>query len=135
MGLIYRRRKRIGHNSWLNLSKSGVSGSTRIGPVTMNSRGTGRIRIAKGLSFRFGTKRKPAKPAATFYRHPGCEIHHRTLAAAQRCAVKTSPKIRPSKPASSQTARPPAGWYPCGSDPAGSVRYWDGRAWTAGFKP
>ena len=57
MGLSYRRRKRLTPTSWLNLSKSGVSASERIGRVTLNTRGGGRIRIAKGLSFRFGKRR------------------------------------------------------------------------------
>lgn len=29
----------------------------------------------------------------------------------------------------------PAGWYHAQGDPAGSVRYWDARQWTQGFKP
>lgn len=57
MGISYRRRKSLGSGTFLNLSKSGASVSKRIGRVTLNSRGGGRIRIAKGLSFRFG-KRK-----------------------------------------------------------------------------
>jgi hypothetical protein len=50
MGLIFRKRRRLGPNSWLNLSKSGVSGSTRIGRLTLNSRGGGSVRLGKGLS-------------------------------------------------------------------------------------
>lgn len=57
MGFIYRRRKRVGGSSWLNLSRSGASLSERAGRVTFNSRGAGRIRLAKGLSFRFGRRR------------------------------------------------------------------------------
>jgi hypothetical protein len=53
MGLIFRRRIPTGRTSWLNVSRSGVSASKRVGRVTVNSRGQGRIRIAKGLSFRF----------------------------------------------------------------------------------
>ena len=56
MGFTYRRRKSIGSGSWLNVSKSGASVSKRVGRVTLNSRGGGRIRIAKGLSFRFGKR-------------------------------------------------------------------------------
>lgn len=33
------------------------------------------------------------------------------------------------------TQAAPAGWYYAQSDPAGSVRYWNGSSWTAGFKP
>jgi hypothetical protein len=53
MAFSYRRRVRTGKSSWLNVSKSGVSQSKRVGRVTVNSRGQGRVRLAKGLSFRF----------------------------------------------------------------------------------
>ncbi|MFM8236797.1 MAG: DUF4236 domain-containing protein [Actinomycetota bacterium] len=52
MGFRYQRRIRTGRNSWINLSKSGASGSVRIGPVTFNSRGRSSFRIAPGLSYR-----------------------------------------------------------------------------------
>lgn len=53
MGFTFQRRKRVGKSSTVNLSKSGVSMSKRAGRATVNSRGRGSIRIAKGLSFRF----------------------------------------------------------------------------------
>jgi hypothetical protein len=53
MGLVFRKRIRTGRATALNLSKSGASVSKRVGRLTVNSRGTGRVRIAKGLSFRF----------------------------------------------------------------------------------
>lgn len=53
MGFIWRKRVGLTPNSWLNLSKSGVSASHRRGPVTVNTRGRGSIRIFKGLSYRF----------------------------------------------------------------------------------
>lgn len=53
MGFSFQRRKRLGRTGSLNLSKSGASVSKRTGRVTMNSRGRGSVRIAKGLSFRF----------------------------------------------------------------------------------
>jgi hypothetical protein len=53
MGIVYRRRVRTGRRSWFNLSRSGVSASRRAGRLTLNSRGAGRIRLGKGLSFRF----------------------------------------------------------------------------------
>jgi hypothetical protein len=56
MGLRYRRRVRTGKSSWLNVSSSGVSASKRAGRVTVNSRGGGSIRIARGLSFRWGKR-------------------------------------------------------------------------------
>ena len=53
MGIIFRKRVPLSRSSWLNVSRSGVSASKRTGRVTVNSRGQGRVRIAKGLSFRF----------------------------------------------------------------------------------
>ena len=53
MGFSFQRRKRLGRSTFLNLSKSGASVSKRSGWMTVNSRGRGSIRIAKGLSFRF----------------------------------------------------------------------------------
>ena len=52
MGFQYRKRVRLGKNSWLNLSKSGVSGSFRVGPATFNSRGRKSIRLGNGMSYR-----------------------------------------------------------------------------------
>jgi len=37
----------------VNVSKRGASMSKTAGRVTLNSRGRGRVRLAKGLSFRF----------------------------------------------------------------------------------
>ena len=54
MGFIYRKRIRTGKRSWLNVSKRGVSGSMRVGPFTVNSRGRTSLRLAKGLSYRGG---------------------------------------------------------------------------------
>lgn len=56
MGLQYRRRKTLGTGSWLNVSKRGGSVSKKVGRVTFNTRGGGSIRIAKGLSFRWGKR-------------------------------------------------------------------------------
>lgn len=52
MGFRYQKRVRTGKNSWLNISKSGVSGSGRVGPFTFNSRGRGSVRLGNGLSYR-----------------------------------------------------------------------------------
>jgi hypothetical protein len=57
MGLTFRKRVRLGENETLNVSRRGASVSKRVGRVTFNSRGGGRIRIAPGLSFRFGRRR------------------------------------------------------------------------------
>ena len=54
MGFSYRKRVRTGKTSWLNISKRGVSASVRRGPFSINSRGRGSVRIAKGLSYRGG---------------------------------------------------------------------------------
>ncbi len=52
MGITFRKRKKLGKNSWLNLSGSGASASTRVGPVTINSRGGFSVRLGKGLNYR-----------------------------------------------------------------------------------
>ena len=54
MGFSYRKRIRTGKRSWLNISKSGISGSGRLGPFTVNSRGRTSLRLGKGLSYRGG---------------------------------------------------------------------------------
>jgi hypothetical protein len=54
MGLLIRRRIPISRNLWLNISKSGVSVSARKGRVTVNSRGSLWLRIAKGIGWRQG---------------------------------------------------------------------------------
>ena len=54
MGFSYRKRIRTGKRSWLNVSKRGVSGSGRIVPFTINSRGRTSLRLGKGLSYRGG---------------------------------------------------------------------------------
>jgi Protein of unknown function (DUF4236) len=55
MAFRYQKRIKTGKNSWLNLSKSGVSGSAKVGPVTFNSRGRKTIRLGNGLSYRMGS--------------------------------------------------------------------------------
>lgn len=52
MGLTYRSRKKLGKNSWLNISGSGASASTKIGPVTLNSRGGFWVNLPGGFNFR-----------------------------------------------------------------------------------
>jgi hypothetical protein len=53
VGLVWRRRARLGRSTFLNLSQRGASVSRRVGRVTLSSRGRGSVRLAKGLSFRF----------------------------------------------------------------------------------
>jgi len=58
MGLIWRRRVRLGRDTDANLSKSGASVSRRVGKrLRLNSRGGGSFRIMRGLSWRFGRRR------------------------------------------------------------------------------
>ncbi|MGI8761757.1 MAG: DUF4236 domain-containing protein [Jatrophihabitantaceae bacterium] len=57
MPFVFRKRVRTGRSSWLNVSRTGISESRRVGRVTLNSRGGARIRLAPGLSFRFGKRR------------------------------------------------------------------------------
>ena len=52
MGITFRKRQKMGKNSWLNVSGSGVSVSTKVGPVTFNSRGGLWLKLPGGLTFR-----------------------------------------------------------------------------------
>ena len=52
MGITFRKRQNMGKNSWLNVSGSGVSASTKVGPVTFNSRGGLWLKLPGGLTFR-----------------------------------------------------------------------------------
>ncbi len=56
MGLVFGKRIRIGESETVDLSTRGASVATRIGRVTVNSRGRGSIRILPGLSVRFGRR-------------------------------------------------------------------------------
>jgi hypothetical protein len=53
MALVWRRTIRVGRRWRVNLSRSGVSFSHRQGPVTLNSRRRGSVRLPFGLSYRF----------------------------------------------------------------------------------
>ena len=55
MAFRYQKRIKTGKNTWLNISKSGVSGSAKLGPFTVNSRGRKTIRLGDGLSYRAGS--------------------------------------------------------------------------------
>ncbi|MBM3691813.1 MAG: DUF4236 domain-containing protein [Actinobacteria bacterium] len=52
MAFQFRKRIRLGRNGWINLSKSGASGSVGIGPFTFNSRGRRSVRLGNGMSYR-----------------------------------------------------------------------------------
>lgn len=54
MGLYFRRRIPLGRRAWLNLSRSGVSASLRLGPLTVNTRGRRTLRLGKGIGWRSG---------------------------------------------------------------------------------
>lgn len=58
MGTRFQRRIKLGKHTWINLSKSGPSISTKIGPTTFNSRGTTSTHIAPGLSYRTKAPRR-----------------------------------------------------------------------------
>lgn len=53
MGLIFRKRKHLTPDTWVNLSGSGASLSKRAGRVMVNSRGRVSVRLLPGFSWRF----------------------------------------------------------------------------------
>ena len=58
MGLIFRKRIPVDRDTAVNVSGAGVSVSRRLGRrITVNSRGRVSVRLAPGLSFRFGGRR------------------------------------------------------------------------------
>lgn len=60
MGISFRKRIKLADGTYLNLSKNGVSVSQKVGPATINSRGTTTIRLAPGITYRVpkATKKK-----------------------------------------------------------------------------
>lgn len=54
MGLRYQKRVRLDRNNHVNVSGRGISVSTKVGPLTFNSRGRTSLRLAPGLSYRGG---------------------------------------------------------------------------------
>ncbi|MBG6182481.1 hypothetical protein IWX65_000414 [Arthrobacter sp. CAN_A214] len=53
MGLVFRKSKKLGETTRLNLSKSGLSNSRIFGPLVVNSRGRASLRPGEGISWRF----------------------------------------------------------------------------------
>lgn len=53
MGLTWSRRKRVNPNTTVSVGKTGATVSKRVGPVTVNSRGKGSIRLPGGFRWRF----------------------------------------------------------------------------------
>lgn len=52
MGFSFQRRRRIGRNTFVNASKSGVSVSRRAGRATINSKGRVTFNFGHGLRWR-----------------------------------------------------------------------------------
>ncbi len=58
MGISYRKRIKIGDDTFLNISKSGVSVSQKVGKATINSRGTTTVNLGNGVIYRTSNKKK-----------------------------------------------------------------------------
>ncbi len=58
MGISYRKRIKIGDDTYLNISKSGVSVSQKVGKTTINSKGTTTVSLGNGITYRTSKKRK-----------------------------------------------------------------------------
>jgi hypothetical protein len=58
VGLIFRKRVKLDDTTSVNLSGTGASVSKCIGRLTLSSRGGGSFRIAPGISWRFGGRRR-----------------------------------------------------------------------------
>jgi len=54
MGFYFRKRLRVGKNTFVNLSKRGASVSQRFGRLTLNSRGRTNVRLGNGIGYRGG---------------------------------------------------------------------------------
>lgn len=52
MGIFIRKSKKLGKRTRLNMSKSGLSASVKVGPFTVSSRGNASVRLGKGVSGR-----------------------------------------------------------------------------------
>jgi hypothetical protein len=52
MGFFFRKSKKVGRHGRINASRSGLSYSHRLGPLTVNSRGRVTLRLGKGFGFR-----------------------------------------------------------------------------------
>lgn len=57
MGIVIRKRKKIGQHSYLNISGSGVSISLKQGPITINSKGGITLRLGNGIAYRTSVSR------------------------------------------------------------------------------
>lgn len=61
MGISYRKRIKIGDDTYLNISKSGISVSKKVGRTTINSRGTTTMSFGNGMTYRTSTKTNKKK--------------------------------------------------------------------------
>lgn len=57
MGLNFRKTIKLGKRTKANVSKKGVSLSTKIGPFTFNSKGRGSVKLGKGFNYTFKWKK------------------------------------------------------------------------------
>ena len=55
MAMRMRKTISLGKGARLNVSKSGISASTKTGPVTMNSRGRTSVHVAPGMTYQTPT--------------------------------------------------------------------------------
>ena len=58
MEISYRKRIKVGDGTFLNISKSGVSISQKVGKTTINSRGTTTVNLGNGITYRTSKKKK-----------------------------------------------------------------------------
>ena len=61
MGISYRKRIKVGDGTFLNISKSGVSVSQKVGKTTINSRGTRTVNLGNGITYRASTSKSKKK--------------------------------------------------------------------------
>lgn len=61
MGISYRKRIKIGDGTFLNISKSGVSVSKKLGKATFNSKGTTTFNLGNGITYRTSRASKKKK--------------------------------------------------------------------------
>ena len=58
VGIKIRKTINLGKNTKMNMSKSGISFSKKIGRLTLNSKGIGSFKLGKGISYTFRWKNK-----------------------------------------------------------------------------
>ena len=57
MGLNFRKTIQLTKHLKANISKRGVSFTGKLGPLSLNSKGRGSVRLCKGLSYIFKWKK------------------------------------------------------------------------------